>query len=151
MAKVLAAVDDAASPELRAATLTQWPARIVEAAQPPVDPTTITGLALGVGPLSFAGLLDTMIRDATRLLDGLQQALEESDTARLRHWAHTLKSNAMMVGAAALVRQFEELESVAGESSIAAAASKVESAQVAYRELMRVVGKLADDAREANG
>jgi HPt (histidine-containing phosphotransfer) domain-containing protein len=90
-----------------------------------------------------------MITDTPRLLTGLQQALAKADPAQLRHWAHTLKSNAMMLGAEALARQFQELERFAGGDSMAVAAAKVATAQDCYQKLIAIVRQLADGARAA--
>ena len=115
----------------------------------PFDAAVITRLTAELGHEALAGVLNIMIKDTGRLLAGLQQALANADSAQLRHWAHTLKSNAMMVGAEALARQFQELERIAGSNSIGAAAAKVATARDNYQKLMVLVGKWADGARAA--
>jgi len=102
-----------------------------------------------LGDLADIANLGLTLAETKRLLAGLQQALANADSAQLRHWAHTLKSNAMMVGAEALARQFQELERIAGSNSIGAAAAKVATARDNYQKLMVLVGKWADGARAA--
>jgi CheY-like chemotaxis protein len=120
-----------------------------QAVELPFDPAVIARLTSEVGHEALAGVLDTMITDTPRLLTGLQQALAKADPAQLRHWAHTLKSNAMMLGAEALARQFQELERFAGGDSMAVAAAKVATAQDCYQKLIAIVRQLADGARAA--
>jgi HPt (histidine-containing phosphotransfer) domain-containing protein len=116
---------------------------------PPYDQEVIKGLVSAVGWEALVGVLETMINDAPRLLKGLQQALADEDAAQVRIWAHTLKSNAMTVGATALIRQFEEIESSAASGSLSAATSQAAKAQADYRQLMTFVRKLADNPAAA--
>jgi signal transduction histidine kinase/CheY-like chemotaxis protein len=120
-----------------------------QSSEPPFDTAVIARLISEVGHEAFAGVLDTMIKDTPRLLSGLQQAMAKADPAQLRHWAHTLKSNAMLVGAEALAQKFQELERIARSDSMAAAAPKVATAQNHYEQLMAIVSKLADGPRAA--
>jgi signal transduction histidine kinase/CheY-like chemotaxis protein len=108
------------------------------------DQEVIRGLASAVGWDALVGVLQTMINDAPRLLSGLQQALVNDDAPQVRMWAHTLKSNAMTIGAAALVQQFQEIESRAADGSVSAAELKVAEAQADYRQLMTFVSRLVD-------
>jgi HPt (histidine-containing phosphotransfer) domain-containing protein len=85
-----------------------------------------------------------MVGDAPRLLSGLQQAFANDDAAQVRIWAHTLKSNAMTVGATALVEQFQEIETGAAGGSISVTEPKAAKAQAGYRQLMTLVRKLAE-------
>ena len=110
----------------------------------PYDQEVIAGLVSAVGWEALAGVLETMVGDAPRLLSGLQQALANDDAAQVRIWAHTLKSNAMTVGATALVEQFQEIETSAAGGSILASEPKAAKAQADYRQLMTFVRKLAD-------
>ncbi len=87
----------------------------------------------------MAELLDTMINDTSRLLGGLQAALSNADAAELRHWAHTIKSNAMTVGAVALVRQFHSLEQIDDGEAVAAAETQIATAQSDYKNLISVI------------
>ena len=108
-----------------------------------LDPAAIDRLTSEVGNEALAGVLDTMVNDTPRLLNGLQQALETADPALLRHWAHTLKSNAMLVGADTLAHQFQELERFAGDDSMATVASKVAAVREHYQQLMVIIRTLA--------
>jgi signal transduction histidine kinase/DNA-binding response OmpR family regulator len=131
----LGAALSGAAPEARAKSVTATPA---------MNPTAIDRLAADIGDAALADLLNTLIKDTSRLLTGLQQALESADAGALRQWAHMLKSNAMMVGAEELAQQFHELERLAGSESVAAAGSKVAEAKDHYRQLMIVLTRLVD-------
>jgi CheY-like chemotaxis protein len=109
-----------------------------------VDPAVLARLAAEVGVEAMAELLDTMISDTSRLLSGLQAALDQADPAELRHWAHTIKSNAMTVGANELAQQFQALEQITDSQSVTAAAWEVTTAQSDYRQMIAIVRKLAD-------
>jgi HPt (histidine-containing phosphotransfer) domain-containing protein len=115
-----------------------------QAEPPPFDRAAIARLGSEVGGEALVELLNTMIADTARLLEGLQAALANADCAQLRHWAHTLKSNAMMVGAEALVEQFQALEDLAGSGSMFGAAAQVARAQQDYQRLIGTLGTLAE-------
>jgi signal transduction histidine kinase/CheY-like chemotaxis protein len=114
------------------------------------DRAVLARLAAEVGDEALVELIDTMTNDTSRLLGGLQAALTKADPAELRHWAHTIKSNAMMVGAAGLVQQFQALEQITDSGAVKAAASKVATAQSDYRQLIAVIGRSADTAQRLN-
>jgi HPt (histidine-containing phosphotransfer) domain-containing protein len=116
----------------------------LQAEQPPFDQAAIARLASEVGGEALVELLNTMIADTARLLEGLQRGLANADCGQLRHWAHTLKSNAMMVGAEALVAQFQALEDLAGSDSVFGAAAQVARAQVDYQRLIGTLSNLAE-------
>jgi CheY-like chemotaxis protein len=108
------------------------------------DQGAVKELVSAVGQEAMVGIINTMIKDAPRLLSGLQKALANSDATELRQWAHQLKSNAMTVGAVALAQLLQELETIGASGSVSAAASKAVRAQADYRKLMSVLTKLAD-------
>jgi signal transduction histidine kinase/CheY-like chemotaxis protein len=108
----------------------------------PYDTELVQDLMTAVGSQAFVGILNTMIDDASRLLNGLQQALAHSDATQVRHWAHTLKSNAMTIGATAMVHQFQQLENMGADGSVSGAASTAAKAQTDYQQLMIAVRTL---------
>jgi len=80
----------------------------------PYNKARLESMAASIGAERTGRLLSLMINDSPRLLNGLRQALAASDPKGLQLYAHTLKSNTMMVGvgASALSQQFQELESL---------------------------------------
>jgi signal transduction histidine kinase/DNA-binding response OmpR family regulator len=116
----------------------------------PYDQEAVRDLVSVIGQQETVGILNTMVNDAPRLLNGLQQALATCDAPALRRWVHTLKSNAMTVGAVALVRQLQELETIAASGSVSTAGSKAARAQADYRQLIAAVRKLADSPETAS-
>ena len=111
---------------------------------PPYSEAVIKNLVSAVGPQAMAEVLNLMINDTPRLLGGLQQALANSDATEFRLYAHTLKSNAMMVGASALVQQLQELESISASGSVGGAALKARLAQDSYQYLISVISASPD-------
>ena len=116
-----------------------------------IDQAILARLAEEIGPEALAELLDTMIDDTSRLLSGLQAALSNADAAELRHWAHTIKSNAMTVGAVALARQFHSLEQIDDGAAVAAAETQIATAQSDYKNLISVIRRIADATRMRDG
>jgi PAS domain S-box-containing protein/diguanylate cyclase (GGDEF)-like protein len=131
-------------PAGRTAGSTVADARTELIAIPPYDPEAIQDLVAAIGQPAMLDVLSSMINDAPHLLNGLQQALAAYDPAALRLWAHTLKSQAKTVGAAALAQELQELESIGARGSVSGTASRAAHAQVGYRELMTALRKLAD-------
>jgi HPt (histidine-containing phosphotransfer) domain-containing protein len=102
----------------------------------PLDTTIIEALIAEIGPESMARVLDAMAGDAERLLTGLQKALASNDARAFSLYAHSLKSNSLTVGATAVGELFDELESIGIGGALAGAESKVQKAQIEYRELI---------------
>jgi HPt (histidine-containing phosphotransfer) domain-containing protein len=75
-----------------------------------VDPGPLDRLVRTVGAEATAKILSALISDAPRLLQGLAEADAAGDAKALRLYAHSLKSNAMMVGAHGLASTLQELE-----------------------------------------
>jgi CheY-like chemotaxis protein/HPt (histidine-containing phosphotransfer) domain-containing protein len=89
-----------------------------------------------VGADGAAEVVDAMVEDAARLLEGLGESLERRDPAALRQVAHTMKSNTAMVGADALTALLEELERLAASGTTDGAAEKAADGGARYRRLM---------------
>jgi HPt (histidine-containing phosphotransfer) domain-containing protein len=104
-----------------------------------LDTTIIEALIAEIGPESMARVLDAMAGDAERLLVGLQRALDSDDPKAFSLFAHSLKSNSLTVGAAAVGALFEELEATGSHATLGAfngLQSKVQQAQDEYRKLI---------------
>jgi HPt (histidine-containing phosphotransfer) domain-containing protein len=103
----------------------------------PIDTTIIEGLIAEIGPESMARVLDAMASDAERLLTGLQQSLETNNLRGFSLFAHSLKANAVTVGAVKVGQLFQQLEAIASANgSLAGVESKAQSAQAEYRKLI---------------
>lgn len=102
----------------------------------PLDTTIIEGLIAEIGPESMARVLEAMAGDAERLLTGLEQALMTSNPKAFSLYAHSLKSNALTVGAARVGALFQELETLGTHGLLAGVDSKVQQAQAEYRKLI---------------
>lgn len=110
----------------------------------PLDTTIIEALIAEIGPESMARVLDAMAGDAERLLSGLQRALESKNLKSFGLCAHSLKSNALTVGAVAVGELFQELETIADGDSLDGLESRVFRAQAAYRELIGFIVTVPD-------
>jgi HPt (histidine-containing phosphotransfer) domain-containing protein len=110
----------------------------------PLDTTIIEALIAEIGPESMARVLDAMAGDAERLLTGLQQAFESNNLKAFGLCAHSLKSNALTVGAIAVGEIFQELEAIASSGSLAGLESRVQRAQAQYRQLIGFIVTVPD-------
>jgi CheY-like chemotaxis protein len=79
---------------------------------------TIDRLLSVAGPAGVSTVLAAMIDSAPAQLEGLQRALAASDRKEVRRYAHSLKANAKTVGANAVARRFQELESLSEKGQI---------------------------------
>jgi HPt (histidine-containing phosphotransfer) domain-containing protein len=117
-----------------------------------LDTTIIEALIAEIGPESMARVLDAMAGDAERLVTGLQQALISGDLKAFTLCAHSLRSNALTVGAVAVGELFAELESLDTASSLTGVESRMQHAIAKYRELIGYIVTVPDSnelAREA--
>jgi signal transduction histidine kinase/DNA-binding response OmpR family regulator len=89
----------------------------------PIERSHLTGVLRSVqphgavpasaGPASHDGvreIIDTLIDDAPRVLEGLQRALAEREAARIGFFAHTMGSAAGTIGAMALCEECRDVE-----------------------------------------
>lgn len=83
----------------------------------------------------FVELLDTFLTDADQYLGELDAAVAAGDHAALQRPAHSLKSNAMSVGATRLAELSRALEAEARTGSVASADAQV----AAVREELAIV------------
>jgi HPt (histidine-containing phosphotransfer) domain-containing protein len=94
----------------------------------------------------FVELLDTFLTDADQYLGELDAAVAAGDHAALQRPAHSLKSNAMNVGATRLAELSRSLELEARAGSVPAADAQV----AAVREELAIVrDAVASVRREA--
>lgn len=80
----------------------------------------------------FPLLLDTFIGDSEERLRGLHEALARSDAHALRHTAHSFKGSCGNMGAQALASLCKQLEDLARQGNLAAAAPLVEQVEVEF-------------------
>ncbi|MEJ1961230.1 MAG: response regulator [Gammaproteobacteria bacterium] len=106
------------------------------------SPETIDRLVSVAGPAGTSMVLSAMIDSADGQLDGLQRALAASDRKELRRYAHSLKANSKTVGANAVARRFEELESLSTKGEIDGIAARAADAASDYRQLVEAMRQL---------
>ncbi len=97
---------------------------------------TIDQLASVAGPAGAAIVLGAMIDSAPRLLDGLQNSLADRDSKEFRRYAHSLKTNALTVGATAIAVRLQELEDLGAADRLDDAIEKTAFAEQGYRRLI---------------
>jgi HPt (histidine-containing phosphotransfer) domain-containing protein len=102
----------------------------------PLDTTIIEALIAEIGPESMARVLDAMAGDAERLLVGLEKAMISGDGKAFSLFAHSLKSNALTVGAVAVGELFQELETMGIGTVVPNTETLVRQAQADYRRLI---------------
>jgi HPt (histidine-containing phosphotransfer) domain-containing protein len=110
----------------------------------PLDTTIIEALIAEIGPESMAKVLDAMAGDADRLLMGLQQALDADKSEAFSLYAHSLKANALTVGAVAVGELFAELERLGAAGTLAGVESETQRAIAEYRELIGFIVTVPD-------
>ncbi|MGH7336056.1 MAG: response regulator, partial [Myxococcota bacterium] len=105
-------------------------------AEPERDRVELQLLRDEVGADGAAEVVDAIVEDAPRLLSGLDEFLQNGDRAALRLVAHTMKSNAALVGAKTLTALLEDLEQLAAAGATDGSAEKVTHIGALYRRLM---------------
>ena len=70
----------------------------------------------------YAEMIDTFLADAPSLVSEMHAAAQSSDLATLRRSAHTLKSNCRTFGALALSDLCQQIEELAANGTVEAAA-----------------------------
>jgi DNA-binding response OmpR family regulator len=95
------------------------------------------------GSAGAVQVFDTLVNDSGQLLEGLRSATDRGDTREVRRHAHSLRSNAMMVGAVGPAAQLLEFERFAADGAIARAAVRVPAAVAAYRTLVSTIRSIA--------
>jgi HPt (histidine-containing phosphotransfer) domain-containing protein len=75
-----------------------------------IDPPTLKELQDAAGAEFVAGLVDTFLEEAPRMLKDLEASLAARDAERFRRAAHSLKSNSQTFGALKLAAQAKDLE-----------------------------------------
>ena len=95
-------------------------------------------------PAVLQELCRDYVAEARSTLAQLQEAIQQSDAARLRDRAHYLKGSSMMLGAQQLSRACATLEQMGRNSDLTEAASALKDASAALKnveiELEQIVG-----------
>jgi hypothetical protein len=110
----------------------------------PLDTTIIEALIAEIGPESMARVLDAMAADAERLLRGLEHAMICGDAKAFSLFSHSLRSNAVTVGALAVGELFQELEGVPADRRLLDYEAMVRRAQTEYRNLIEFIVTVPD-------
>jgi CheY-like chemotaxis protein/HPt (histidine-containing phosphotransfer) domain-containing protein len=87
-------------------------------------------------------ILSMMLSDMPRLLAELRNAMAKADAAGISLHAHSLKSNARMVGDIGLAEDLQEIEQLATGQSLAEAPPRMERAEQGLERLMKTVASL---------
>ncbi len=115
-----------------------------------LDPGALAELrdvAGGDGEL-YAELLDTFLTDADQYLGEMEAALAPGAETELGRAAHSLKSNAMSVGAGRLAELSRDLETEARSGPVESPAERVTAIRA---ELVGVKAAVQDTRDEARG
>ncbi len=137
-----------------AANAVQQAAPVV-AAGAEVQPQALDTYAESISSDGVCEIIDTLIKDAPRVLEGLRRAGAERDAKKLSFFAHTMGSAAGTVGAMALSDECREVERmVARNGDLAKVIEKAMSIESRYRgalEEIRVMRRrfAAESARVA--
>lgn len=100
---------------------------------------TIERLAAAAGPDGTAMVLSTMIDSTPRMLDGLSRAIKTQDAKALRRNAHSLKANALTVGAELLAAHLQELENMGAAGDVEQAIEKAAAVRADYLRLIEAM------------
>jgi PAS domain S-box-containing protein len=99
-----------------------------------LDSSALAELEETLGDRAFLSeLIATFLAEAPRLLSALRDGLARGEAEEMRRAAHTLKSNARIFGARALADACEELEALARESRLEAAAEVFERIELDFQ------------------
>lgn len=89
-----------------------------------------------VGRENVEDILSTVASDLRRLVDGLRGAAETTNRKSLRYFAHSIRSNAQMLGSELLSARCSELEYTAEDGEEAALAAAAEAVAQDYEALV---------------
>jgi CheY-like chemotaxis protein len=109
------------------------------------DRETVERIVSAAGKPGAAIVLGAMVDSAPTLIEGVQHALAAGDRKELRRHAHSLKANAKTVGAHAIARGFQELESASAGGSLEDIALRAEAALNDYRGLIESMQRLREE------
>jgi CheY-like chemotaxis protein/HPt (histidine-containing phosphotransfer) domain-containing protein len=107
-----------------------------------LDEAALARLRSEMGAAFIDELLNTFVDDTRELLDTLRKTLAGGDVDAFRRAAHSLKSSAATIGAAALSALAADLEGLARSGRVEGAAPRVDALAVEY-------GRVTDALREA--
>ena len=82
----------------------------------------------------FDMVIDNYVQTATKLIDGIAKAVEESDATALRDNAHPLKSSSAQVGAMEVSEFARVLEEMGMSGTVEGAAELVPQIQSAFAD-----------------
>lgn len=83
-----------------------------------LDRAVIERLTASVAAEGVVEIIDAYLKDETKLLNGLREALRRKDVMALKLHTHTLKSTSAMLGASVLAKVCEELETDARAGAV---------------------------------
>ena len=110
---------------------------------PLYDTQTLDRWASALGSEVMVNVLRVMIGDAPRLMQGLRSALDRFEPGQLKFFAHSLRSNALMVGAAELGQRAQELETL-GASGSMGTPIQIYSLLEDYERLMQAMASICE-------
>ncbi|MBC8078445.1 MAG: Hpt domain-containing protein, partial [Chloroflexales bacterium] len=89
--------------------------------------------------------IDLFISDTPALMSGLREALDSGDAELAQRSAHTLKSNAAIMGAQALTASCMHLEELARVGALNAVAAALPACEAIYTRSVAALRALRDD------
>ena len=101
-------------------------------------------------PSILQRIVDAYLQETPRLLEGLQQALQDQDRSALRENAHSLKSSSANVGASEFSQQCLQLESQAETAAWAELAQLVKILEDSRASVTQALQALVSDAETIN-
>jgi CheY-like chemotaxis protein len=131
-----AGMDDFLTKPIRPEALSTALAEVPGRSDGGVDAPALERLAETLGDDAvLAGLIDTFLGEAPKLLSALDDAAGSGDAGELRRAAHTLKSNAALFGAEALADLCGKLEHMAEAGRVDGAPELVSAIEAGYARL----------------
>ena len=113
-------------------------------ADSPIDSATFKELQDAAGEAFVVELVDTFLADAPTMLADLRSSLAAGDADKFRRAAHSLKSNSLTFGAAALGALARELEHQGLGHAAAENAQGVTQLEALAQEYERVAAALTE-------
>ena len=116
-----------------------------ERATASIDRGVVDQLTSTMGGAFVGELIDTFIENGRELVATLQRALADTDVDTFRRAAHSLKSNAETLGAAALATVARALEAMARAGSLDGAAEPLRQLAAHYETAARELEEIRSD------
>lgn len=113
-----------------------------------LDPTALANLLAMTGddPEFVGELVDTFLADTPSQLDAMRRAIDAGSAEDLVRPAHTLKGNALNMGAVALAELCRQMEELARRGAVDEAAARMADEERAFADATTAL----EDARQSD-